>query len=164
MCAWKKWPQAWKIRLIQEKSPSVDHYDAQWIPAFAGMTKKDQSPRSHGFSPFSRRRESIKMHPKSVFLRYFGLFFVLFWSGSLLCKVIRPISPKTCKFNTNNSTMFPYKSIYYCFICDGLFTNKRSYFLRSSRIIWRRKRKKSRIISPHSAWRTPPVTFTWWFM
>ena len=47
----KKWTQAWKIRLIQEKAPSVDHCDAQWIPAFAGMTKKDQSPpRSHGFS------------------------------------------------------------------------------------------------------------------
>ena len=50
----KKWTQAWKIRLIQEKNPSVDHHDAQWIPAFAGMTKKDHSPRSHGFSPFSQ--------------------------------------------------------------------------------------------------------------
>ena len=50
----KKWTLAWKIRLIQEKNPSVDHYDAQWIPAFSGMTKKDQSPRSHGFSPFSQ--------------------------------------------------------------------------------------------------------------
>ena len=46
----EKWTQAWKIRLIQEKNPSVDHYDAQWIPVFAGMTKKDHSPRSHGFS------------------------------------------------------------------------------------------------------------------
>ncbi len=36
------------------KEPSVDHCDAQWIPAFAGMTKKDHSPRSHGFSPFSQ--------------------------------------------------------------------------------------------------------------
>ena len=35
----KKWTQAWKIRLIQEKAPSVDHCDAQWIPAFAGMTE-----------------------------------------------------------------------------------------------------------------------------
>ena len=26
-----------------------------WIPAFAGMTKKDQSPRSHGFPPFPQR-------------------------------------------------------------------------------------------------------------
>ena len=34
----KKWTQAWKIRLIQEKPPRVDHRDAQWIPAFAGMT------------------------------------------------------------------------------------------------------------------------------
>ena len=32
------------------KEPSVDHCDAQWIPAVAGMTKKDHSPRSHGFS------------------------------------------------------------------------------------------------------------------
>ena len=37
-----------------KKNPSVDHYDAQWIPAFAGMTKKNHSPRSHGFSPFSQ--------------------------------------------------------------------------------------------------------------
>ena len=42
------------IQLIQEKNPSVDHCDAQWIPAFAGMTKKDQSPRSHGFLSFSQ--------------------------------------------------------------------------------------------------------------
>ena len=34
----KKWTQAWKIRLIQEKPPRVDHRDAQWIPAYAGMT------------------------------------------------------------------------------------------------------------------------------
>ena len=34
----KKWAQTWKVRLIQEKNPSVDHRDAQWIPAFAGMT------------------------------------------------------------------------------------------------------------------------------
>ena len=72
-----------KDSVDSRKAPRVDHSDTQWIPAFAGMTKKDQSPRSHGFSPFSRRRESIKMHPKSVFLRYFGLFFVLFWFGSL---------------------------------------------------------------------------------
>ena len=50
----KKWTQAWKIRLIQEKAPSVDHWDAQWIPAFAGMTKKDQSPRSHELPLFSQ--------------------------------------------------------------------------------------------------------------
>ena len=37
MCL-KKWAQAWKIRLIQEKNPCEDHCDAQWIPAFAGMT------------------------------------------------------------------------------------------------------------------------------
>ena len=34
----EKWVQAWKIRLIQEKPPGVDHCDAQWIPVFAGMT------------------------------------------------------------------------------------------------------------------------------
>ena len=34
----KKWNQAWTIRLIQEKPPRVDHCDAQWIPAYAGMT------------------------------------------------------------------------------------------------------------------------------
>ncbi len=67
---------------------------------------------------FPRRRESIKTHPESVFLRYFGLF--LFYFGLEVCKVIRPISPKTCKFNTNNSTIFPYRSIYYCFIQGGL--------------------------------------------
>ena len=36
----KKWSQAWKILLIQEKNSRVDHCDAQWIPACAGMTKK----------------------------------------------------------------------------------------------------------------------------
>ena len=46
------------------KEPNVNHCDAQWIPAYAGMTKKDQSPRSHGFPSFSRRRESIKTHPE----------------------------------------------------------------------------------------------------
>ena len=44
----------------------------------------------------------------------------LFYFGLEVCKVIRPISPKTCKFNTNNSTIFPYRSIYYCFIQGGL--------------------------------------------
>ena len=38
----------------RKEEPSVDHCDAQWIPAFAGMTKKDHSPRSHGFLPFSQ--------------------------------------------------------------------------------------------------------------
>ena len=33
-----------------------------WIPAFAGMTKKGQSPRSHEFPSFPRRRESIGHH------------------------------------------------------------------------------------------------------
>ena len=35
----KKWNQTWKIRLIQEKPPHVDLCDAQWIPAYAGMTQ-----------------------------------------------------------------------------------------------------------------------------
>ena len=71
------------------------------------------------YSPsFPRRRESIKTHPESVFLRYFGLFFVLFWSGSLQGN--KAYFTKTCKFNTNNSTIFPYRSIYYCFIQGGL--------------------------------------------
>ena len=52
MCL-KKWSLAWKIRLIQEKNPSVNHRDAQWIPAFAGMTGsvlrewQEPIPRSH---------------------------------------------------------------------------------------------------------------------
>ena len=66
----EKLTQAWKIRLIQEKNPCVDHCDTQWILAFAGMTKKDQSPTQSWVpvilakrSPsFPRRRESIKAH------------------------------------------------------------------------------------------------------
>ena len=38
----------------------------------------------------------------------------LFHFGLEVCKVIRLVSPKTCKFNTNDSTIFPYRSIYYC--------------------------------------------------
>ena len=34
----EKWTQTWKVRLIQEKNPGEDHCDAQWIPAFAGIT------------------------------------------------------------------------------------------------------------------------------
>ena len=37
---------------VDSSPPCVDHCDAQWIPAFAGMPKKDQSPRSHGFPSF----------------------------------------------------------------------------------------------------------------
>ena len=33
-----------------------------WIPSFAEMTKKYQSPLSHGFPLFPRRRESIGHH------------------------------------------------------------------------------------------------------
>ena len=43
-----------------------------WIPAFAGMTKKDQSPRSHGFPPFPQRsprhsRKGLPVIPAKVF-------------------------------------------------------------------------------------------------
>ena len=41
-----------KDSVDSRKEPSVDHCDAQWIPAFAGMAKKDHSPRSHGFPSF----------------------------------------------------------------------------------------------------------------
>ena len=196
----EKLTQAWKVRLIQEKNPSVDHCDAQWIPAFAGMTKKDQSPTQSWVpvilakrSPsFPRRRESIKARQSwntrdlhhgqqtqrnalrigvinnlkkrvrvagvpsvdtngalissrrcqsmcfdnpinswfmsSMFSRrilnrsswgILGCF--LFHFGLEVCKVTRLVSPKTCKFNTNDSTIFPYRSIYYCFIQGGLF-------------------------------------------
>ena len=42
-----------------------------WIPAFAGMTKKDQSPRSHGFPPFPQRfprhfRKGLPVIPAKV--------------------------------------------------------------------------------------------------
>ena len=60
---------------------------------------------------FPRRRESIKAHPEQVFLGYFGLF--LFHLGLEVCKVIRLVSLKTCKFSTNNSAKFYYKSILY---------------------------------------------------
>ncbi len=54
----------------------------------------------------------FKAHPEQVFLRYFWLFLWLHF-GLEICKVIRLILPKTCKFNTQNSPTFPYKSIHY---------------------------------------------------
>ena len=110
----KKWTLAWKIRLIQEKNPKVDHCDAQWIPAFARMTGTHNCVVIDLSLSFPRRRESIKARPEQVFLRYFGFF--LFHFGLEICKVIRLVSPKTCKFSTNDSAIFPYRSIRYCFI------------------------------------------------
>ncbi len=57
-------------------------------------------------------RSLFKVHPEQVFLRYFWLFLWLHF-GLEICKVIRLILPKTCKFNTHNSSIFPYKSICY---------------------------------------------------
>ncbi len=63
----------------------------------------------------------FKAHPEQVFLRYFWLFLWLH-SGLEICKVIRLILPKTCKFNTHNSQIFPYKSMCYdLFRSDYLF-------------------------------------------
>ena len=45
---------------------------------------------------------------------------LLFYFGQEVCKVIRPILPKTCKFSTNDSAIFPYRPIHYCFIQGGL--------------------------------------------
>ena len=71
----KKWNQAWKTRLIQEKNPGVDHCNARWIPAFAGMTGRFRGNDGETFAgmvgthdcvvidlslSFPRRRESIK--------------------------------------------------------------------------------------------------------
>ena len=80
-----------------------------WVPVI--LAKRSPS--------FPRRRESIKAHPEQVFLGYFGLF--LFHLGLEVCKVIRLVSPKTCKFGTNDSAIFPYRSIHYCFIHGGLY-------------------------------------------
>ncbi len=63
----------------------------------------------------------FKTHPEQVFLRYFWLFLWLH-SGLEICKVIRVILPKTCKFNTHNSPTFLYKSMCYdLFRSDYLF-------------------------------------------
>ncbi len=54
----------------------------------------------------------FRAHPEQVFLRYFWLFLWLHF-GLEICKVIRLILPKTCKFNTHNSPIFLYKSMCY---------------------------------------------------
>ena len=123
----KKWTLAWKIRLIQEKPPC----GSLWCPMDSRLRGNDgerfaRMARTHDYVvsdlslSFPRRRESIKAHPEQVFLRYFKLFLWLHF-GLRICKAIRLILPKTCKFNTNNSTIFPYRSIYYYFIQGGLF-------------------------------------------
>ena len=40
-----------------------------WIPAFAGMTKKDQSPRSHRFPPFLQNTPAIPAKRSPPFLQ-----------------------------------------------------------------------------------------------
>ncbi len=60
------------------------------------------------------------IHKDAPWIGLLEVFWAVFYFGLEVCKVIRPISPKTCKFNTNNSTIFPYRSIYYCFIQGGL--------------------------------------------
>ena len=50
-----------------------------WIPAFAGMTKKDQSPRSHGFPPFSQnapRHSREGGNPLGITVIHTGLLFL----------------------------------------------------------------------------------------
>ena len=69
----------------------------------------------------------FKAHPEQVFLRYFWLFLWLHF-GLEICKVIRVILPKTCKFNTHNLPTFLYKSM-----CYDLF---RSDFLGSAGSLW----------------------------
>ncbi len=54
----------------------------------------------------------FRAHPEQVFLRYFWLFLWLHF-GLEICKVIRLILPKTCKFNTHNQAIFLYKSMHY---------------------------------------------------
>ncbi len=60
----------------------------------------------------------FKAHPEQVFLRYFWLFLWLH-SGLEICKVIRLVLPKTCKFNTHNQAIFPYKSMCYDLFRSG---------------------------------------------
>ena len=50
-----------------------------WIPAFAGMTKKDQSPRSHGFSSFSQntpRHSREGGNPLGITVIHTGVLFL----------------------------------------------------------------------------------------
>ncbi len=75
----------------------------------------------------------FKAHPEQVFLRYFWLFLWLH-SGLEICKVIRLILPKTCKFNTHNSPIFPYKPMCYdLFRSDYITFLTRALPLRSAK-------------------------------
>ncbi len=66
----------------------------------------------------------FKAHPEQVFLRYFWLFLWLHF-GMEICKVIRLILPKTCKFNTHNQAIFLYKSmLYVLFRVDEILATK----------------------------------------
>ena len=50
-----------------------------WIPAFAGMTKKDQSPRSHGFPLFSQnapRHSREDGNPLGITVIHTGVLFL----------------------------------------------------------------------------------------
>ena len=50
-----------------------------WIPAFAGMTKKDQSPCSHGFSSFSKnapRHSREGGNPLGITVTHIGVLFL----------------------------------------------------------------------------------------
>ena len=63
-------------------------------------------------SPFSRR--TLNRSSWGIW----GCF--LFHFSLEVCKVIRLVSPKICKFSTNDSAIVPYRSIHYCFIQGGL--------------------------------------------
>ena len=50
-----------------------------WIPAFAGMAKKDQSPRSHGFSSFLQnapRHSCEGGNPLGITVIHIGVIFL----------------------------------------------------------------------------------------
>ena len=50
-----------------------------WIPAFAGMTKKDQSPRSHGFPLFLQnapRHSREGGNPLGITVIHLGVLFL----------------------------------------------------------------------------------------
>ncbi len=93
----------------------------------------------------------FKAHPEQVFLRYFWLFLWLY-SGLEICKVIRVILPKTCKFNTHNSPIFPYKSMRYDLFRSDYLT-QRAYCQKNALPIhrfnyWKRKLTKPTEPSP----------------
>ena len=146
----KKWTLAWKIQLIQEENPSVDHYDAQWNALHIGVINnlKKQvrvarvpSVDTNSALISSRRYQSMPMcfdnlinswFMSSLFSRrtlnrsswgILGCF--LFHFGLEVCKVIRHVSPKTCKYSTNDLVIFPYESIRYRFIWAGCISKAR---------------------------------------